>query len=104
MHLNGYFPCPVENATVPIQFLEGQKVYHLQWDELLTVEAELPFEVYEDLQAGTHVLAPWCDKDGDIDIAEAVVVNPESVAAGMGLIEYTKKIMQCLVNIELALV
>ena len=53
MHLNGYYSCPVENATVPIQFLEGQKVYHLQWDEQLTVEAELPFEVYEDFQAGT---------------------------------------------------
>ena len=24
----------VENATVPIQFLEGQKIYHLEWDEL----------------------------------------------------------------------
>ena len=39
---------------------------------------------------GPHVLAPWCDKDGDIDFAEAVVVDPELVAAGMWFIEYTK--------------
>ena len=79
----------VENATVPIQFLEGQKkIYHLEWDELLTVEGEVPFEVYEDLQVGTHVLAPWCDKDGDIDFSEAVVVEPQS-SAGMQLYWFT---------------
>lgn len=79
-----YFLHTAENATVPIQFIEGQKkIYHLQWEELLIVEHEIPFEVYEDLQVGTHVLAPWCDKDGSIDFSEAVVADPQSISAGM---------------------
>ena len=74
----------MENATVPIQFLEGQKkTYQLRWEELLTVEGEVPFENYEELQVGTPVLAPWCDKDGDIDFSEAVVVDLQSTSAGM---------------------
>ena len=73
----------MENATVPIQFLDGgKKIYHIQWDELLTVGSEIPFEEYEDLQIGTHVLAPWYDKDGDIDFSEVVVVSE-----GMSLFE-----------------
>ena len=44
--------------------------------------------MYEDLQAGTHVLSPWYDKDGDIDFSEAVVVDPQSEGTGMSLIGF----------------
>lgn len=72
----------MENATVLIQFVEGQKkIYQLRWEELLTVEGEVPFENYEELQVGTPVLAPWCEKDGDIDFSEAV--DLQSTSAGM---------------------
>ena len=68
----------VEEATVRVRFLDSTKVYTLAWVELLTME-EMPFERYEDLIAGVEVMAPWQDRRGNLQYAEAVVLSEENV-------------------------
>ena len=47
MHL--YYSHLVENATIPIRFEDCDKIYRLEWTELLQVDNELPFAVYNEL-------------------------------------------------------
>ena len=54
----------VENATIPIQFEDYDKVYALEWTELLQVGSEMPFAMYEELEVGMEVLASWKDGRG----------------------------------------
>ena len=68
----------VEEATVRVRFLDSTKVYTLAWVELLTME-EMPFERYEDLVAGVEVMAPWQDRQGNLQYAEALVLSEENV-------------------------
>ena len=66
---------------VTIHFVDGDTKHSLQWTELLTVECEAPFESYEHLYVGQHVLAPWYSAVSgkepvtNIQYAEAVVTD-----------------------------
>ena len=41
---------------------------------------EMPFEQYEDLIAGVEVMAPWQDRQGNLQYSEAVVLSEEVVS------------------------
>ena len=76
MHL--YYSRLVENATIPIRFEDCDKIYRLEWTELLQVDNELPFAAYDELETGVDVLAPWKDGRGShIHYSKAVVVGEE---------------------------
>ena len=62
-------------ATVRVRFIDTNKVYTLAWVELLTME-EVPFERYEDI-AGVKVIAPWQDRQWNLQYAEGVVISEE---------------------------
>ena len=65
-----------EDATIPIIFKDSQnKVYHLDWTELLTCDSELPFESFDDVKPGLTLMAPWTDRTGDVQYAVASVVS-----------------------------
>ena len=66
--------CIVDDAIVPVRFLEDQKIYPIDWTELLQVGSEIPFQEYDDLQLGIHVLPPWSDGSG-VRFSEGVVVK-----------------------------
>ena len=68
----------VEEATVRVCFNDSTKVYTLGWVELLNME-EVPFEGYEDVVGGVHVMAPWQDRRGNLQYAEAVVLSDQQV-------------------------
>ena len=59
-------------------FLDSTKAYTLAWVQLLTME-EVPFERYEDFIAGVKVMAPWQDRQGNLQYAEAVVISEENL-------------------------
>ena len=59
-------------------FVDSTKVYTLAWVELLTME-EMPLEGYEDLIARVKVMAPWQDRQGNLQYTEAVLLSKENV-------------------------
>lgn len=72
-----FFLSTVESATIPVQFNDHNKVYHLLWTELLQCGSELPFASYEDIVVGSDVLAPW--QYGDkVQYSVATVVEESS--------------------------
>ena len=84
----------VENAVVTFHFVDGGTEHSLQWTELLTTD-ETPFESYEQLSIGMHVLAPWYSgKDSaNIQYAEAEIVEKEDTLSG-SVVDETEKIRQ----------
>ena len=68
----------IEEATVHVRFLDSTKVYVLSWVELLTMD--MPFERCEDLIAGMEVMAPWQDRQRNLQYSEAVVLSEEVVS------------------------
>ena len=61
-----------------VRFLDSMKVYSLARFELLTKD-EVLFEAFEDLFSGAEVMAPWQDRQGKLQYAEAVVLSEENV-------------------------
>lgn len=68
-----------EGSTVPVKFPDEEKIYVIQWEELLTINNEIPFEALSELRVGVPVRAPWTDAGGEIQYADAVVVEAEDV-------------------------
>ena len=68
---------------VAFRFVDGGTEHSLQWTELLTID-ETPFESYEQLSMGMHILAPWYSgKDSaKIQYAEAEIVEKEDTLSG----------------------
>ena len=76
--LSFFFSVLVENATIPIRFEDYDKIYDLEWTELLQVDIEIPFAAYEELEKGMEVLAPWKDGRGShIQYSNAFVVSED---------------------------
>lgn len=58
-----------------MQFTGHNKIYNLQWTELLN-RNDMPFADYEDVAGeGTLVMAPWQQPGGKIQFSEACVVK-----------------------------
>ena len=74
------FSILVENATIPIRFEDYDRIYDLEWTELLQVDGEMPFAAYEELEKGMEVLAPWKDGKGShtrVHYSKAFVVSED---------------------------
>ena len=54
----------VDNVTIPIRFEDCDKIYCLEWTELLQVDNGLSFATYNELETGVDVLTPWKDGRG----------------------------------------